>query len=140
MSQNFTFNISLSVLNHLGRNLYRNFITVIGEAISNSWDADANNVWIYIDRENDSFIRSEEHTSELQSRPQLVCRLRLEKKNVRNTGWARTVFPWGLTFGPLGSRGAGDGAYGGPPGLSRWRLLCLHSDGVGGASGLRLAD
>src|SRR5690554_7435424 len=26
-------------------------------------------------------IRSEEHTSELQSRPQLVCRLRLEKKN-----------------------------------------------------------
>ena len=56
MSQHFTFNISLSVLNHLGRNLYRNFITVIGEAISNSWDADAKNVWIYIDRENDSFI------------------------------------------------------------------------------------
>src|SRR5690554_7677305 len=26
-------------------------------------------------------IRSEEHTSELQSRPQLVCRLLLEKKN-----------------------------------------------------------
>lgn len=52
----FTFNISLSVLNHLGRNLYRNFITVLGEAISNSWDADANNVWIYIDRENSSLI------------------------------------------------------------------------------------
>lgn len=47
----FTFNISLSVLNHLGRNLYRNFITVIGEAISNSWDADASNVWIEIDRD-----------------------------------------------------------------------------------------
>ena len=46
----FTFNISLSVLNHLGRNLYRNFITVIGEAISNSWDADALNVWIEVDR------------------------------------------------------------------------------------------
>lgn len=52
----FTFNISLSVLNHLGRNLYRNFITVLGEAISNAWDADANNVWIYIDKENDSFV------------------------------------------------------------------------------------
>src|SRR5690554_7495764 len=26
-------------------------------------------------------LRSEEHTSELQSRPQLVCRLLLEKKN-----------------------------------------------------------
>lgn len=46
----FTFNISLSVLNHLGRNLYRSFITVLGEAISNSWDADADNVWIYINR------------------------------------------------------------------------------------------
>lgn len=52
MDQQFNFNISLSVLNHLGRNLYRNVITVIGEAISNSWDADANNVWIQIDRGN----------------------------------------------------------------------------------------
>ena len=47
----FNFNISLSVLNHLGRNLYRSFITVIGEAISNAWDADANKVFITIDRE-----------------------------------------------------------------------------------------
>lgn len=51
MSDKFTFNISLSVLNHLGRNLYRNIITVIGEAISNSWDADAHNIWITIDRD-----------------------------------------------------------------------------------------
>ena len=51
----FHFDISLSVLNHLGRNLYRNFITVIGEAISNSWDADASNVWITIDKENSTF-------------------------------------------------------------------------------------
>src|SRR5436305_5137714 len=28
----------------------------------------------------DQFVRSEEHTSELQSRPHLVCRLLLEKK------------------------------------------------------------
>ena len=46
----YNFNISLSILNHLGRNLYRNFITVLGEAISNSWDADAQNVYITIDR------------------------------------------------------------------------------------------
>ncbi|MCL5746012.1 MAG: ATP-binding protein [Acidobacteria bacterium] len=45
----FTFEISLSVLNHLGRHLYRSFATVLGEAISNSWDADARNVWIYLD-------------------------------------------------------------------------------------------
>lgn len=52
----FTFEISLSVLNHLGRNLYRSFITVLGEAISNSWDADAENVWIYVNREENYLV------------------------------------------------------------------------------------
>jgi hypothetical protein len=52
----FTFEISLSILNHLGRNLYRSFMTVLGEAISNSWDADANNVWVYIDTKRDSLV------------------------------------------------------------------------------------
>lgn len=51
----YSFEISLSVLNHLGRNLYRNFITVLSEAISNSWDADAKNVWIRIDKNSSSF-------------------------------------------------------------------------------------
>ncbi len=54
MEKNFTFNISLSILNHLGRNLYRNIITILGEAISNSWDADAKNVWININKNNNS--------------------------------------------------------------------------------------
>jgi len=52
----FTFEISLSVLNHLGRNLYRSFATVLGEAISNSWDADAKKVHIYIAANNSSFV------------------------------------------------------------------------------------
>src|SRR5690554_7743359 len=30
------------------------------------------------------YFRSEEHTSELQSRPQLVCRLLLEKKKIHH--------------------------------------------------------
>ena len=55
LSNEFRFAISLSVLNHLGRNLYRNFITVLGEAISNAWDADADNVWIYIARDKSTF-------------------------------------------------------------------------------------
>lgn len=58
-SKRFTFNISLSVLNHLGRNLYRNFITVLGEAVSNSWDADANNVWIDIKNSSDFLIKDD---------------------------------------------------------------------------------
>lgn len=52
----FTFEISLSVLNHLGRLLYRSFATVLGEAISNAWDADAKNVWIYINRKKNRFL------------------------------------------------------------------------------------
>src|SRR5690554_7552508 len=36
------------------------------------------------DRETLVGFRSEEHTSELQSRPHLVCRLLLEKKNIEN--------------------------------------------------------
>ena len=59
---NFRFAISLSVLNHLGRNLYRNFITVLGEAISNAWDADAKNVWINIDQENSIFSIKDDGT------------------------------------------------------------------------------
>jgi Histidine kinase-, DNA gyrase B-, and HSP90-like ATPase len=55
-NRSFTFEISLSVLNHLGRSLYRSFATVLGEAISNSWDADAKNVHIYLDRDHNSFF------------------------------------------------------------------------------------
>jgi hypothetical protein len=54
--ENFTFEISLSVLDHLGRHLYRSFATVLGEAISNAWDSDAKNVRIYIDRKKNSFF------------------------------------------------------------------------------------
>lgn len=55
-TDDFSFEISLSVLNHLGRNLYRSFVTVLGEGISNSWDADAKNVWIYMDKRKNRFI------------------------------------------------------------------------------------
>src|SRR5690606_41835397 len=37
------------------------------------------------DRRDHKDVRSEEHTSELQSREKLVCRLLLEKKNEKNT-------------------------------------------------------
>jgi hypothetical protein len=48
-NRRFTFEISLSVLDNLGKHLYRSFATVLGEALSNAWDADARHVWIYID-------------------------------------------------------------------------------------------
>ncbi|HWZ22252.1 MAG TPA: ATP-binding protein [Cytophagaceae bacterium] len=46
---NFSFAFSLEVLNHLGRGLYRSFATVIAEAVSNSWDAEATDVKITLD-------------------------------------------------------------------------------------------
>lgn len=61
-TNDFSFEISLSVLNHLGRNLYRSFTTVLGEAISNAWDADATNVWIYIDHNKNSFYIKDDGT------------------------------------------------------------------------------
>src|SRR3989442_11876694 len=36
-------------------------------------------------------VRSEEHTSELQSRPHLVCRLLLEKKKKKKKNKTRTI-------------------------------------------------
>ena len=58
----YYFSISLNVLNHLGRGLYRNFITILGEAISNSWDAGAKNVWIDIYKESRCFsIKDDGH-------------------------------------------------------------------------------
>jgi hypothetical protein len=40
----------------LGRSLYRSFATVLGEAISNSWDADAKKVEIFLQRNENSFF------------------------------------------------------------------------------------
>lgn len=47
----FHFNISFTVFDHLGRNLYRSFTTILGEAISNSWDAESTEVRINFDAE-----------------------------------------------------------------------------------------
>lgn len=58
----FTFEVALVTLNHLGRQLYRTFNTVLGEAISNAWDADANNVHIYICKEADRIVIMDDGT------------------------------------------------------------------------------
>ena len=46
----------------MGRSLYRSFATVLGEAISNSWDADAKNVQIFIERDKNSFFIKDDGT------------------------------------------------------------------------------
>jgi hypothetical protein len=48
----YKMRLSLSVLDHLGLNLYSNIPAVISEVVANSWDADATTVSIDIDKAN----------------------------------------------------------------------------------------
>lgn len=50
-NQPFQFKFSLQILNHLGKGLYRSFATVVAEAVSNSWDAEATRACITIDKD-----------------------------------------------------------------------------------------
>lgn len=50
----YKMTISLKVLDHLGINLYSNVAAVLTEAVANAWDADAEEVKIDFDIDNDS--------------------------------------------------------------------------------------
>src|SRR3712207_6903163 len=76
-----------SALNRVGSMLTPFFVRTKGQPVSNFTEATAGDVEAYARffhamLENGVFLppRSEEHTSELQSRQYLVCRLLLEKK------------------------------------------------------------
>src|SRR5690554_1979802 len=56
---------------------------ILKDIKKNKPDVIFNFVEIYKEDSRQEMNRSEEHTSELQSRPHLVCRLLLEKKNKR---------------------------------------------------------
>src|SRR5690242_20963434 len=59
-------------------------IEVVGADHQNKPDVGANIARTWYDADKvDTIVRSEEHTSELQSHVNLVCRLLLEKKNSR---------------------------------------------------------
>ena len=49
----YEMTISLNVLTHLGFGLYSNIAAVLSEVVANSWDADARQVCISIDTENE---------------------------------------------------------------------------------------
>lgn len=52
----YKIRVDLNVLTHLGINLYSNTPAVISEAIANSYDADADNVWIDLDSKNGRIV------------------------------------------------------------------------------------
>src|SRR5882762_7195113 len=51
-----TMRISLNALEHLGMNLYSNVPAVLSEIVANSWDADAENVSVTIDKLKETII------------------------------------------------------------------------------------
>jgi len=53
VTDKYTMRISLNALKHLGIGLYSNIPAVISEAVANAWDADASNVSITIETQND---------------------------------------------------------------------------------------
>lgn len=52
----FALTISLNVLEHLGINLYSNVPAVLSEIVANAWDADADEVHVTWDRDNDRIV------------------------------------------------------------------------------------
>jgi len=52
----YKIRVDLNVLTHLGINLYSNTPAVLSEAVANSYDADADNVWINIDTQNQRIV------------------------------------------------------------------------------------
>src|SRR2546426_1979075 len=82
--------------------LFRSLVPAVGGApvpvtdnaalnVSPAWTPDGRRILFVSDRDGARDVRSEEHTSELQSPCNLVCRLLLEKKKKNSyrgkTGW-----------------------------------------------------
>src|SRR5690554_712425 len=63
-----------------GNVTYQDVATAIGEDLTTDGKIVIGNSASTVTTQEDAVLRSEEHTSELQSRPHLVCRLLLEKK------------------------------------------------------------
>lgn len=52
----FTMTLSLSVVDHLGLNLYSNVPAVLSELVANAWDADASEVRITVDSDDEQIV------------------------------------------------------------------------------------
>ena len=52
----YKMRLSLNVLKHLGLNLYSNVPAVLSEVVANAWDADARNVKVFLNKEEDYII------------------------------------------------------------------------------------
>ncbi|MBO0145424.1 ATP-binding protein [Agrobacterium sp. Ap1] len=53
-TNNFTFEVDINVINHLGVGLYSSTPAALTELVANAWDAEAKNVWIDIQADKDT--------------------------------------------------------------------------------------
>ena len=93
--------MSLDVLRHLGLNLYSNVPAVLSETVANAWDADAENVKIELDKENNAIIIEDNGVG--MTRYQVIDRF-------LRVGYQRRIDQPGLTSNgrtPMGRKGIG---------------------------------
>ena len=110
-----SFHFSLSVLEHLGKGLYRSLATVVAEAISNAWDADATRVDVEL-RQNLLIIRDNGHgmtREDVQGKFLNIGYRKRKSKDTQTTPGGRKV---------LGRKGIGKLAY-----LSISEYITIHT-------------
>ena len=59
-AHDYELSIDLNALNNLGINFYSNMPVVISEVVANSWDADAENVRIFLDNSQNTITISDD--------------------------------------------------------------------------------
>jgi hypothetical protein len=91
----YTMTLSLSVLDHLGLNLYSSMPAVLSEVVANAWDADATNVQISINPKTQSINVGDDgsgmSTSEVNARFLNVGYRRREEQDVVTPRFGRHV-------------------------------------------------
>lgn len=82
----YRMTVGLNVLKHLGFGLYSNVPAVLAEVVANAWDADAQNVLIEIDAENDRItIRDDGHGMTVQDANERYLYVGYERRRAAGT-------------------------------------------------------
>lgn len=98
----YSLTIALNVLNFLGPNLYSNIPAVLSELVANAWDADATEVYIDVDVENDQILIKDNGSGMfIDDMNSKYLRVGYQKRGDRENNWT----PSGRHF--MGRKGIG---------------------------------
>ncbi len=100
-NKKYQMDISLNALKHLGLNLYSNVPSVLSEIVANSWDADAQNIWINIDKDKEKITIEDNGTGmsleDINNRFLLIAYQRRKEQGEKTLGGRK----------PMGRKGIG---------------------------------